>query len=170
LEWLNKVGGKKVNLTGADLSGANLSEVNLTGANLTQANLSEVNLTGANLTKADLSGANLSEVNLTGADLSWAIAVNCIGYPIQVMPPVDTTEAEDPTKDPVNNPPHYGNGGIEAIVYMKDNMDFQMFLGYLEGNTKKYLHRFRYKGKPVEDLKKARWYLDQLITEMEGND
>ena len=53
---------------------------------------------------------------------------------------------------------------------MKDNMDFQMFLGYLEGNTKKYLHRFRYKGKPVEDLKKARWYLDQLITEMEGND
>jgi hypothetical protein len=51
---------------------------------------------------------------------------------------------------------------------MKDNMDAMMFLGYLEGNTKKYLHRYRYKGKPVEDLKKAQWYLNKLILEMEG--
>jgi hypothetical protein len=51
---------------------------------------------------------------------------------------------------------------------MKDNMDNLMFMGYLEGNCKKYLHRYRYKGKPVEDLKKARWYLDRLIIEMEG--
>ena len=51
---------------------------------------------------------------------------------------------------------------------MKDNMEATMFMGYLEGNTKKYLHRFRYKGNPVEDLKKARWYLDKLIAEMEG--
>jgi hypothetical protein len=52
---------------------------------------------------------------------------------------------------------------------MKDNMDHMMFMGYLEGNAKKYLHRYRYKGKPVEDLKKARWYLDRLIGEMEGD-
>lgn len=71
--------------------------------------------------------------------------------------------------DLINNPPHYGDGSIECIDYMKDNMDTMMFLGYLEGNTKKYLHRYRYKGKPVEDLKKARWYLDKLIEEMEGS-
>jgi len=58
---------------------------------------------------------------------------------------------------------------VDGIDYMKDNMDTMMFLGYLEGNTKKYMHRYRYKGKPVEDLKKARWYLDKLIQEMEGS-
>ena len=71
-------------------------------------------------------------------------------------------------EDLVNKPPHYGDGKIECIDYMKDNMDTMMFMGYLEGNCKKYLHRYRYKGKPVEDLKQARWYLDRLIQEMEG--
>ena len=62
-------------------------------------------------------------------------------------------------EDVVNQPPHYGNGKIECIEYMRDNMDHMMFMGYLEGNAKKYMHRYRYKGKPVEDLKKAQWYL-----------
>jgi hypothetical protein len=70
--------------------------------------------------------------------------------------------------DIINNPPHYGAGSIECIEYMKDNMDFMMFMGYLEGNTKKYLHRYRYKGKPLEDLKKAQWYLNRLVEEMEA--
>lgn len=71
--------------------------------------------------------------------------------------------------DPVDNPAHYGDGEIECIDYMEDNMSVEGFMGYLEGNTKKYLHRFRYKGKPVEDLKKAQWYLGRLIDKMEGN-
>ena len=71
-------------------------------------------------------------------------------------------------EDVVNKPAHYGDGAIECIDYMKDNMDHMMFMGYLEGNAKKYMHRYRYKGKPVEDLRKARWYLDRLIVEMEG--
>jgi len=71
-------------------------------------------------------------------------------------------------EDVVNKPAHYGDGAIECIDYMKDNMDHMMFMGYLEGNAKKYMHRYRYKGKPVEDLRKAQWYLDRLITEMEG--
>ena len=71
--------------------------------------------------------------------------------------------------DVVNHPPHYGEGKIECIEYLKDNMDHMMFMGSLEANVKKYLHRYRYKGKPLEDLKKARWYLNRLIEEMEGN-
>lgn len=71
--------------------------------------------------------------------------------------------------DIVNHPPHYGEGKIECIEYLKDNMDVMMFMGYLEGNIKKYLHRYRYKGKPLEDLKKAQWYLNRLIEEMEGS-
>jgi hypothetical protein len=34
------------------------------------------------------------------------------------------------------------------------------------GNVKKYTHRWRYKN-GVEDLKKARWYLEAMIQEME---
>jgi len=49
---------------------------------------------------------------------------------------------------------------------MKDSMEVTMFLGYLEGAVKKYVHRYRYKGRPVEDLEKAAWYLDRLITEL----
>ena len=71
--------------------------------------------------------------------------------------------------DVVNHPPHYGEGKTECIEYLKDNMDVMMFMGYLEGNIKKYLHRYRYKGKPLEDLKKAQWYLNRLIEEMEGS-
>lgn len=70
--------------------------------------------------------------------------------------------------DVVNNPDHYTSSNIECIEYLKDNMSYEAFLGFLEGNTKKYLHRFRHKGKPLQDLQKARWYLDYLISELEG--
>ena len=40
-------------------------------------------------------------------------------------------------------------------------------MGYLEGNTKKYLHRWRYKNKRVQDLMKAEWYLNRLRKEAE---
>lgn len=67
----------------------------------------------------------------------------------------------------VHNPPHYKTGDIECIDYLKDNLPKEAFKGYLEGNVKKYLHRWRYKNKPSEDLNKARWYLDRLIKETE---
>ena len=74
-------------------------------------------------------------------------------------------------KDTINHPEHYTKGGgIECIDYMRENMDHMMFMGYLEGAVKKYGHRYRYKGKPLEDLRKQRWYLDLLIKEMEGGD
>ena len=67
----------------------------------------------------------------------------------------------------VINPTHYTNGGIESIDYMKDNMSPEAYRGFLEGSVKKYLHRWRYKGKPTEDLKKAQWYLTKLVHEVE---
>ena len=79
-------------------------------------------------------------------------------------------EYNHPDADPVEHPAHYNNGGIECIDYLKDNMSWEGYTGYLEGNCKKYLHRWRYKAKPLEDLKKARWYLDRLISELEGPD
>lgn len=75
---------------------------------------------------------------------------------------------EVPTEDDaVDSPSHYNNGNIECIEYLRDNLSWEGFTGYLEGNCKKYMHRWRYKQKPLEDLKKARWYLDRLISELE---
>lgn len=68
--------------------------------------------------------------------------------------------------DPVNNPSHYGQGSIEAIKYIEDLLSREEYIGYLRGNIAKYLHRWRYKN-GVEDVKKARWYLNALIQELE---
>src|SRR5437660_1196511 len=65
----------KANLTGADLFWADLSGANLDGANLQSANLSLANLQSANLTSANLTEANLQSANLTGADLSRTVLV-----------------------------------------------------------------------------------------------
>jgi len=62
----------------------------------------------------------------------------------------------------VNSPPHYGQGRIECIEYIKDFLSKDEYTGYLRGNIAKYLHRWRYKN-GIEDLKKARWYLEALI-------
>jgi uncharacterized protein YjbI with pentapeptide repeats len=59
-------------LSGANLSDANLHDVDLTNANLMDTNLSGANLKGANLTHAMGIGANLSGTNMTGAILSTA--------------------------------------------------------------------------------------------------
>jgi hypothetical protein len=71
-----------------------------------------------------------------------------------------------PQKDNVNNPSHYGQGKIEAIDYISDFLTKEEYQGYLRGNIAKYLHRFPYKN-GIEDLKKARWYLERLIEEVE---
>lgn len=64
--------------------------------------------------------------------------------------------------DNVNKPAHYGQGDIECIDYIKDILTDEELIGYYRGNVAKYLHRWRYKN-GLEDLKKARWYLEALI-------
>ena len=65
--------------------------------------------------------------------------------------------------DAVNHPPHYKAGGIETIDYIEAKQ-----LGYHIGNVVKYVSRAGVKSDcPIEDLKKARWYLDRYITKLE---
>jgi hypothetical protein len=68
---------------------------------------------------------------------------------------------DTPTKDNVNSPAHYNHTKIECITYLEDTLG-EGLTYYLEGNIKKYLHRWRYKN-GIEDLKKAQWYLNKLI-------
>ncbi len=68
------------------------------------------------------------------------------------------------TANPVTKPEHYNKGGVEAIDYIKQQLG-DGFGDYCAGNVHKYLHRFRYKN-GVEDLRKARVYLDWLIEDI----
>jgi len=70
--------------------------------------------------------------------------------------------------DMVNSPPHYNQTGIECIHAISAATDTG-FKYYLQGNILKYLWRFDYKDKPLEDLQKAKWYLDKLIEEVMAN-
>ena len=72
-------------------------------------------------------------------------------------------KVQDVDDDPVNHPSHYNQFGIECLTAIEASMTPVEFRGYLKGNCQKYIWRYVYKGKPVEDLKKARWYLEALI-------
>tara|TARA_Y100001972_G_scaffold110273_1_gene141862 strand:- start:901 stop:1230 length:330 start_codon:yes stop_codon:yes gene_type:complete len=71
-------------------------------------------------------------------------------------------------EDMVNNPPHYNKNGIETIDAIRAMTD-DGYEYYLQGNIMKYLWRYRYKN-GVEDLKKAQWYLNELIDELEKDE
>lgn len=66
-------------------------------------------------------------------------------------------------KDMVNSPDHYTAGGIETIDFIEAKQ-----LGYHLGNVVKYVSRAPHKGRQLEDLKKAQWYLDREIDRLEG--
>lgn len=68
-----------------------------------------------------------------------------------------------PENDPVQKPAHYNTGSIEAWDYIRDNLGEEGFGYYCEGNVKKYLHRWRYKENPRQDLEKAKAYLEKLL-------
>ena len=70
-------------------------------------------------------------------------------------------EAEE-IMDNVNRPTHYNTGNIECIEAIEESMSSVAFKGYLKGNCMKYLWRYDYKGKQVEDLQKAGWFLQKL--------
>jgi len=65
-------------------------------------------------------------------------------------------------KEMVDHPDHY-NKGIETIDYIESwDMDFST------GNVIKYVTRAKHKEKSIEDLKKAKWYLERLIDSAEN--
>jgi len=69
--------------------------------------------------------------------------------------------------DPVNHPSHYGGADnpYEAIKVVE-----AWDLGFCLGNTVKYISRAGKKTPDaLEDLKKARWYLDREIKKLEGS-
>jgi hypothetical protein len=71
------------------------------------------------------------------------------------------SSSKEEAKDNVNSPTHYTTGGIETIDFIEAKT-----LNYNLGNVVKYVSRSDYKGKKLEDLKKARWYLCREINNL----
>lgn len=67
----------------------------------------------------------------------------------------------DEVYDDVNHPDHY-TMGIEVTDFVASwEMD------WFRGNILKYVVRCPFKDHPIKDLKKAKWYLDDLIGRLE---
>lgn len=61
-------------------------------------------------------------------------------------------------QDVINHPAHYKTGGIETIDFIEAKA-----LNYRLGNVVKYVSRADHKGDRLENLQKAKWYLDREI-------
>ena len=66
--------------------------------------------------------------------------------------------------DKVNHPAHYNKGTIETYDYIVDTLGEYEAISYCQGNIIKYISRMWHKKKPLEDLSKAKWYLEKLIS------
>lgn len=75
-------------------------------------------------------------------------------------------DTENKSSGNVDHPSHYNSGKIEVIDAIED-----WKLGFHLGNVVKYIARAGKKdpNKLIEDLKKARWYLDREIQRVQGN-
>lgn len=69
-------------------------------------------------------------------------------------------------KEMVDHPDHYNTGKIEVIDFIKD---LGMAEDFCVGNAIKYISRYKHKDNPLEDIKKAVWYLNYLIEILEKN-
>lgn len=81
---------------------------------------------------------------------------------------IASEDAHEVKDDPVNHPSHYTDGKIEVITFIEDK---GLIEGFCKGNAIKYISRAGKKEsaalqideKEIQDIKKARWYLDYLI-------
>lgn len=118
---------------------------------------------------AEINRALRRSLDICGAedafhDLTAAVLKRATSTPKIVTLPY-TVEPKKQEPDPVNHPSHYTDGKIEVIDYIEDKK-----LGYHLGNAVKYISRAGKKDptKTVEDLKKARWYIDREIERLEA--
>jgi hypothetical protein len=64
--------------------------------------------------------------------------------------------------DKVNSPSHYKVGGIETIDFIEaKGLDYHL------GNVVKYISRAEFKDTKLENLKKAQWYLNRVVSNLE---
>lgn len=76
--------------------------------------------------------------------------------------PLADWQDDKPASDPVNHPDHY-QGKVECIDAIESALGDDGFVACCRGNAMKYLYRAGRKGKAMEDLRKAAWYINRAI-------
>lgn len=109
----------------------------------------------------------LEDCGEKGCKQCWREAVKDIKFKDDVEVVLPLEKAPKELIDNVNHPNHYTQGKYEVIDYIEDKLSKEELQGYCVGNVLKYVSRFKHKN-GLEDLKKAEWYLNRLITNMEG--
>lgn len=85
-------------------------------------------------------------------------------FPYNIAPKQGLTSTKERAKkDNVNHPQHYNKGGIECLDVIKAFYGKEAFEGFCAGNMLKYAMRYKHKGQALDDLKKIRFYADELI-------
>ncbi|QGG59569.1 DUF3310 domain-containing protein [Loigolactobacillus bifermentans] len=84
----------------------------------------------------------------------------------------DLRKVEFGSLEQVNHPDRYNHGKIEVIDIIESTVVGYKdpFIGFNLGNVVKYVARAPFKGKLIQDLKKARWYLDRAIKQIEAKE
>lgn len=95
----------------------------------------------------------VDKVTPKGRTFKWVnAAVVSSDHSVDALSPIPAAP------DMVNHPPHYKTGGIETIDFIEAKK-----LNYHLGNVVKYVTRADHKGDRLENLQKAKWYLEREI-------
>ncbi len=78
-------------------------------------------------------------------------------------PTMFSPNAEEDDKDPVNHPAHYATGKFECIEVMREIYGIEETQDFCLLNAFKYLWRCKRKKNKVEDIDKARYYLNEFL-------
>jgi hypothetical protein len=103
----------------------------------------------------------VSWTEIQEADGSVTIETGGVGASITVMETPKPKKVKVKT-DLINNPEHYKVGGIETIDFIEAKS-----LGYNLGNVVKYISRADHKDTKLDNLKKAQWYLNREVNNLE---
>lgn len=106
--------------------------------------------------------------NYTNEELKEALSKSKPEVRPEQKPKVERIKAVSVTnpEHSTTEPSHYKELAIDPLEYMSVNFTNEAYMGFLEGNILKYVTRYKMKN-GVEDLKKARYYLDLLIDRQE---
>ena len=108
---------------------------------------------------ADALGTNIDIVYYArGTMRKKKFKVKQLELPLEVRKERAVKLLTKPEVDMVNSPPHYTAGGVETIDFIEAKN-----LNYNLGNAVKYITRAGLKGNRVEDLQKAKWYIEREI-------
>jgi hypothetical protein len=130
------------------------------------------------MTKLDTMATQTYKIGVEGVEGSYGIDIMTIGggggsYDDCLMDvnPIDLGWDDNEIRvEKVNHPSHYNQGSIECIDAIESaTKGLSGVDSFCTGNSIKYMWRWKQKG-GLDDLKKAKWYIERLITRWENHE